>query len=217
MSLILSTRSIRVEIAQPGEFPNTTTRFDRAGFVTGVTLEDRYQVCAREPDHLSHPSTGGMGLCSEFRLPRPAQEAKAGEWFPKPGVGLLRKDAEGGYVLHQRYPCEPFEVLTQRAGDSVTFLTLPKPCGGYAMQQEKTLRVSGNALAMEITLTNTGSQALELEEYCHNFITIERLPLGEGYSLAMPVVSQDGKAPRRGEALMGRGASRSGPPVTAPP
>ncbi len=110
MSIILESDRLKVEITEPGVYPNTMTRFDRAGFVTQVTLDGRHQFCTREPTNVPHPPTGGVGLCSEFQSGEPALEAPMGAQFPKLGVGLLTKDLEGRYVFHHRYPCDPFPI-----------------------------------------------------------------------------------------------------------
>jgi hypothetical protein len=205
MSIILNTERLHVEVAEPGEFPNITTRFDRAGFVTRIVLDNKYQFCTREPDNLTHPCSGGVGICSEFRLPEPAVRAKIGEQFPKPGVGLLTKEEDGGYTFHYKYKCDPFDVICERTESGIIFSTQPKPCMGYAIQQTKKLLAVGNSLLMIMTLKNVGEREIEFDEYCHNFLSIEHLPIGEEYYLSMPVISQDGKSPKRGEALVGRG------------
>jgi hypothetical protein len=205
MSIILESDRLKVEIAEPGVEPNTTTRFDRAGFVTQVTLDGRHQFCSREPDNLPHPPTGGAGLCSEFRSSEPALEAPMGTQFPKVGVGLLTKDLDGRYVFHHRYPCDPFPVSVDAGKTVALFDTPPVECMGYAVHGTKKLDVAANELTMTITVENVGQRSIAFEEYCHNFVTIDRLPIGPGYYLGMPVSNQDGKPATQGVALLGKG------------
>lgn len=195
---------LSVEIASPGEAPNTTKRFDRAGFVTQVTLDNEHIFCSREPDNLPHPSSGGYGLCNEYQLRQPSVDAQMGEYFPKPGVGLLKKDLEGGYVLHHQYETDPYEIEAEAKENSVVFHTLPKECMGYAFEQTKTYTVSGNELTMKVELTNKGEKKAVMNEYCHNFVTIDKRPIGPEYFIHMPISSQEGKAPKSGKALVGR-------------
>ena len=61
--ITLKSNRLRVRIAEPGEAPNQTHRFDRAGFISEIRLDDRISFCASEPENLSHPCTGGRGLC----------------------------------------------------------------------------------------------------------------------------------------------------------
>ena len=79
-----------VEITYPGQAPNTTYRFDRAGFITEVVLDGTHRFCATEPNNLSHPSSGGRGICNEYIFDV-SGKASVGEHFPKLGVGLLKK------------------------------------------------------------------------------------------------------------------------------
>ena len=204
MSIVIASDRLQVEIAEPGVWPNTTTRFDRAGFVTQVTLDGKHQFCSREPDNLSHPCSGGYGLCSEFRCNEPTLEAPMGGQFPKFGVGLLTKTLEGRYVFHHKYPCEPFDVSFEATESAVMFDTAPKECLGYAVRHTKRVEAVANALTMTMTVENVGARPIAFGEYCHNFITINRLPLGPDYELSMPVTSQDGKAAQSGVALTGK-------------
>lgn len=205
MSIVIGSDRLQVEIAEPGVSPNTTTRFDRAGFVTQVTLDGKHKFCSREPDNLSHPCSGGYGLCSEFRFNEPVSEALMGGQFPKFGVGLLTKTLEGRYVFHHKYPCEPFAISFEATASSAVFDTAPRECLGYALHNTKRLEVAGNELIMTMTVENVGARPIAFGEYCHNFVTIDYLPLGPDYYLSMPVASQDGKAAQSGVALMGKG------------
>lgn len=204
MSIILKNDRLTVEIAKPGEAPNTTRRFDRAGFVTQVTLDGKHTFCSREPDNLPHPSTGGYGLCNEYRLPAPALEAGVGEKFPKPGIGIMTKDIDGKFVMYHQYPCDDYDIDITCTDTSATFCTKAKPCMGYAISQTKVLMLDGNQLRMEIELKNVGDVKLEFDEYCHNFVTIDRLPIGPDYFISLPVTSQVGKSTKSGIALVGK-------------
>lgn len=206
MSILLSSGRLAAEIAEPGVWPNTTTRFDRAGFVTQVMLDGKYAFCTVEPGDLWHPGTGGMGLCSEFKCPVPAEEAPVGGRFPKPGVGLLTREDDKPYRFYHPYPCEPFDVSAERLGTGVTFVTSPRPCMGYALRNTRRVQVDGNRLTMTVTVENTGEKPVAFDEYCHNFVTIEHLPIGPDYYLAMSVTPQDGKGPLSGVSLKGLGS-----------
>lgn len=186
---ILKNERLRVSVAAPSAAPNTTHRFDRAGFVTSVLLDGRYEFCTSEPDGLWHPCTGGMGLCSELQSPATAEAAQVGEKFAKFGVGLLTKQDSEDYVFHRRYDVDEFEITVEQLSDTeLTFTTAPKACGGCALAQKKTLRLCGTRLVVEYEAKNVGKKTVEFTEYCHNFVTIDRLPLGVGYKLEFPTV-----------------------------
>ena len=203
MSIILNNERLSVEIASPGEEPNTTRRFDRAGFVTQVTLDGIHKFCSREPDNLPHKSSGGYGLCCEYRLPEPAFACPLGGQFPKPGIGLMTKDLEGKFVFHHPYPCLPYEIEVETAPAKAAFHTLPNLCMGYALEQTKTVMLRENRWVMEMSLKNAGKQRLVFEEYCHNFVTIDKMPIGPEYMVHLPVLSLEGQKPKTGCALKG--------------
>ena len=128
-----------------------------------------------------------------------------GAQFPKFGVGLLTKDLDGRFLFHHKYPCEPFAISVDAAESVVIFDTAPMECLGYAVHNIKRMEVVANELEMTMTFENVGQRSIAFGEYCHNFVTIDRLPIGEDYYLSMPVSTQDGKPPRAGVALYGKG------------
>jgi hypothetical protein len=74
---------------------------------------------------------------------------------------------------------------------------------GYALACRKSVQVESNRLTIIVEAKNTGEKAILLEEYCHNFVTIENKPLSDAYSLKMPVVNMAGKTPILGQNLCG--------------
>lgn len=202
----LSSRRLEVAVCAPGEEENNRFRFDRTGFVRQVTLDGGTIFCGVEPDTLPHPPSGGAGLCSEILCKGVDTEAPVDGWFPKFGVGLLRRPDNESYIFHRCYSCDPFEVQTENGPDSARFVTLPKPCMGYALRGEKSITVHGNVLRMEYLFENTGKRELNLTEYCHNFITLNGEKTGPAIHLEFPSArSQAGKAGRRESSTM-RGA-----------
>ncbi|MCE5260251.1 MAG: hypothetical protein LLG44_14510 [Chloroflexi bacterium] len=194
MSSTLATERLAIEIALPGEAPNTTFRFDRAGFITRVTLDGVHNFCTREPANLAHPCSGGVGLCSEYQANALAQEAQIGEQFLKPGIGLLTKTEAVDYIFYKQYQAELSRISIERHPDAVTFVAEPLPCRGYALRLTKQVKVEGTALTMTMQADNVGEWDIELNEYCHNFITIDGLPIGPGYCLEFNhIAPQDGK------------------------
>jgi hypothetical protein len=182
--LYLKSDRLYAEIALPGEPPNVTSRFDRAGFVTEVTLDGTHRFCASEPNNLSHPSSGGRGICCEYIFD-PSHEAAVGERFPKLGVGLMEKTSDEPYRFMSKYRTDHFDIFTKAGESSVTFQTAPKECLGYAAAQTKTVSAEGNSLTMEVRLENTGRLPIIGREYCHNFLTVNGMALGPDYHLEL--------------------------------
>jgi hypothetical protein len=187
----LNSRRLRIEMANPGESPNDTGRFDRAGFITEVILDKRHRFCASEPNNLSHPSSGGRGLCSEFLFDVSGQ-TKTGKAFPKFGVGLFTKPDDGPYCFYKKYEEERFPIEWESSKNSVCFTTLPILCQGYALKCIKTIEADENILTMTVRVENAGERALDLREYCHNFLSIDGMALGRGYKLRLPGIKDMG-------------------------
>jgi len=208
---ILQSDRLRVDVSEPGVPPNTTTRFDRAGFVEEVVLDGIHRFCASEPRNLSHVSSGGRGICNEYKSDADV-EAAVGDYFMKPGIGLLLKEADGPYRFMNAYKVKPFSIDVTQEGGSILFVTQPEPCGGYALRQEKRLTVDGNRLEMRIKLENAGEKDFVGEEYCHNFISVNCMTLGPNYTLEFPDGKDRGYFPAEGEMLaIGNKFTFSGP------
>lgn len=175
-----------VELADPADLLELTTRFDPTGFITEVTLDNSVRFCASEPRNMKSPSSGGRGLCSEFRFDVSAEVA-VGEYFPKLGVGLLKKADDPRYCSYRKYEYIPFVHVTEQLSENtVKFYTLPMNCLGYAALSYRTVMVQDNCIIMEMELHNVGERELSVREYCHNFISLDGMALGPDYTLTLP-------------------------------
>lgn len=190
--ITLCSDRLRVSLSEPGEAPNNGFRFDRAGFIADIVLDGVHHFCASEPFYLPHPCSGGRGLCCEFLFDS-ASQAEPMEYFPKFGVGLLRKEGGEDYLFYKKYrDTKLFSVETTSGPNSITFVTKPDACLGYALYFTKTVSVTGNTVTMETTVENVGKRQVTLEEYCHNFLTIDGMAVGPNYRLSMPSLPNQG-------------------------
>lgn len=185
--IYLQSNRLRVEVCEPKEAPNTTYRFDRAGFVSEVTLDGNTRFCATEPNNLWHPSSGGRGLCSEI-LFDVSDQFEVGEAFPKLGVGLLKKNENAPYCFYKKYEAELFPVTADTTTSSAVFKTAAIPIRGYAVEQIKRVEVHENQLNFTMQITNVGDKTLHIREYCHNFFSIGGMAIGEAYRIDLPCV-----------------------------
>ena len=178
-----------VEITAPGTKPNDNFRFVRAGFISEVVLDDGSRFCASEPRNLPHPSSCGRGFSYCYRL-REGDDVPAGEYFPVPGIGLLKMPESGKYSTFLRYDegFIPFEIRTELTEDTAVFETLPKLCNGFAFREKRTVAVKDNTIVNDIVLTNEGEKEAKIMEYGHNFISIEGMAVGPDYVITMPQV-----------------------------
>lgn len=179
----LKNEHLTVEFAKGFE----NQRFDCTAVVSQVVLDGKYAFCVPEQVRFGRRSTGGLGLCGEFVLAGAAEEAKAGEWFAKPGVGLLRQTGDGApYDMWQPYERRPFAVEAECDGEKAFFRQKGVPTGGYGVEIEKAFSLAENSLILEIRVRNVGTKECRLEEYQHNFLSLDGLPVGEGYALELP-------------------------------
>lgn len=184
--MIIKSDRLSLEIANPGKFPANTSRFDWSGFVTSIVLDGKYEFCTKEPTNLVHPSTGGEGLCNEYLYPELCDAVKAGEKFPKFGIGLFEKPDDETFCFFRKYKVDPFPVKIKEEANVVTFITEPREESVYKLVQEKRIEVQNNTVSMTVTLKNIGNVEISMEEFCHNFLTIEKRPIGPRYHLEIP-------------------------------
>lgn len=183
--IYLNTDRLRVEICEPHEMPNNTFRFDRSGFISEVTLDGHSRFCAEEPNNLSHPSSGGRGFCSEIQCDA-STEAAVGGYFPKFGIGLFKKKEQEPYCFYKKYDAELFPVSVKHTETTAEFRTEAIACMGYALEENRKIEVNDNRMKLTACLTNVGTKAVHIREYCHNFISICGMALGDAYVLELP-------------------------------
>lgn len=184
--IYLQTDRLKVSIPEPGEAPNNTFRFDRAGYISDVVLDGNLHYCASEPRNLSNPCSGGRGLCNEFCFDVSSKVAN-GQYYPKLGVGLIEKENNENYTFYGKYNnVKFFDVDYIIHNNTVSFTTKAIPCLGYALKCEKEISVENNEITMRTTAYNTGDKNIHIREYCHNFLSIDGMAIGPVYTLDFP-------------------------------
>lgn len=180
----LENSRLQVTFADPGQLK--TQRFDHTAMVSQVVLDGKYTFCTPEQVLPARRTTFGFGLSGEFVLTGAAEAAGTGEWFCKPGVGLmLQLSAGASYDMWQPYELQPFPVTAETAPEQIIFRQKAIP-GGYSVDIEKAFSLRENRLVLDISVRNTGNRAFVLQEYQHNFVSLEGMPVGEGYVLDLP-------------------------------
>ena len=177
----------RLQITFENPSTMTTPRFSHAGFITEVLLDNTYQFCMPEQLLLNRRNSHGFGLCGEFVLPT-GELAKCGEWFFKPGVGLVQQAADfQRFNIFGTYEIQPFPIIVEQPSqDTIIFKQTGPSHDGYGAEICKTYRLENNQLILDIEVTNTGAKTLDFSEYQHNFVSLEQKPVGPGYVLELP-------------------------------
>lgn len=187
MSYQLRNDKLAVQIAFPGKYQGA--RFDWTGFITGIELLDgRHEYCVPE-SLIEGEGTNGIGLCNEFGMAQGIgyDEIVPTQQFSKIGVGLLTKPDDQEYQFDFPYSIEPYEVIVKQINaTTIKFISLPKPCQGYAFQLEKQVILIENSLHIHYELHNVGDLKLHTTEYCHNFIGIDSHVVSDEYMLKFP-------------------------------
>lgn len=166
------------------------TRFDWSGVVPCVALSGHrfFGEWFSQYDPLINDAI--TGPVEEFRSTDGAlgyDEAKPGELFVKPGVGVLRRADDTPYKFGFSYPLVDsgkWTVKTKR--HSVTFtqrLTGPR---GYAYLYQKRLVLSGSVMTLEHSLKNTGKRAITTDVYDHDFFMFNGHTIGPGLTIRFP-------------------------------
>lgn len=202
-SIELRSPRLRVRLALPGS-SYRSTRFDHSSFVVGLELDGRHQFASaeRDADHPLH-DRGGQGLSCEFgiRTPIGYADCPVGDWFPKLGVGFLRRESAAEYDFFHHYAeCRPLAYRYDAAppadapagAQAYSITGTAAETRGYAWEMTRTWLVHGNCLENRCILRNTGRLPLETTEYCHNFVKLGSGPVGPDYRLefGFPVVDQ---------------------------
>lgn len=144
-------------------------------------------------------NTGMTGPVEEFQTPIGLADAPIGGSFLKIGVGLLKKVDTTPYRFTQHFEIvDGGKWTVHKTSNSITFeQVLGGPTSDYGYVYTKTIRLVGNTsqLVIEHHLKNTGKLALASPIYDHNFLTIDGIPVGKGYSITAPYEIKSTRAP----------------------
>lgn len=118
------------------------------------------------------------------------ETSKPGGTFIKIGIGVLRRPDDKAYNPYRLYEIVnggKWSVHTKR--DSIEFTQeLNDPASGYGYRYTKTLRlIPGKPeMVMEHSLRNTGRQEIRTSVYDHNFLVLDKLPIGPDDVISVP-------------------------------
>lgn len=176
----LKNHRLQITLADPDTLQ--TRRFDRTAVISQVVLDGKYAFCTPEQVLPHRRTTFGMGLCGEFVAPGLAEGTAAGSWFHKPGVGMLLQPESGeAWDMWRQYETEMAPVTREQTRpDRVVFTQ-----SGGPTRIRKALTLEGNRLVMDISVENLMGSPLHLQEYQHNFLSLDGAPVGPGYILEL--------------------------------
>jgi hypothetical protein len=144
-------------------------------------------------DIVAGPCSAIMGPVEEFSSDEKAlgyDAAKAGGTFIKIGVGVLRKPDDSQYNPYRLYEIVDsgkWKVRTEK--NSVEFVQeLMDPATGYGYLYTKAVRLLDNKpeMVLEHSLRNTGRRPIVTSVYDHNFLVLDKQPIGPDFTIELP-------------------------------
>jgi hypothetical protein len=145
--------------------------------------------------------SGATGPSEEFQTHGSAlgwDEAKPGGTFIKIGVGVLRKEGDRYDFVKQYEIVDAGKWTVATHKDSVEFTQeLTDPSSGYGYIYRKTVRlIDGKPeMVLEHRLQNTGRHPIESAVYNHNFLVLDREPIGPDLTVTFPFPLQSTHPP----------------------
>jgi hypothetical protein len=186
------------------------TRFDWSGVVGCLAYKGHtyFGVWFQHYDPFQHDAISGP--VEEFRSSDGAlnyDQAKPGELFVKPGVGILRKVDDSPYKFTAAYPLVNGGKWTVRTRpDGVSFRQDLRSQLGIAYVYKKTLKLEKGKpyLILEHELKNTGTKTIDTEVYDHDFFMLDGAPTGPGMVVRFPFEPKADQALENGGKIDGK-------------
>jgi hypothetical protein len=173
-----------IDVPDPQKGYYRSTRFDWAGVIPCLSYKGHTYFTPWRPEHdpLGHDSISGP--VEEFKSQDGGlgyADAKSGELFVKPGVGVLRRVDDAPYKFQTFYPIIDNGKWSYQAKKSEVSIThrLDSPLG-YAYIYTKTVELEKNQPVMVLhhEMKNTGSKTIDTDVYDHDFFRLDELPTG---------------------------------------
>lgn len=180
------------------------TRFDWSGVISSLQYRGHqyygpwYTKFAAGVDDFSYvgadivagAQSAITGPAEEFLQPQGYDTAGAGETFVKIGVGVLRKPDQQPYSCYRGYEISDggdWSVRTHRSSAEFEHKVAdPRSGCGYRYRKTISLDAVHPQLVIQHWLWNTGRIPIACEQYNHNFLTLDRAPIGPDFVLTFP-------------------------------
>ncbi|MCF8366571.1 MAG: hypothetical protein K9H16_12360 [Bacteroidales bacterium] len=185
MTHILKNDLVEIHIDLPGG-NYQLARFDWTGKITLVKFKNN-EVSGVEKMDVENYNNYGKGFYNEFGIDAPVgfDETDDGAWFHKIGIGLLKKEGEQ-YVFSNNYEIRPAEFSVTAEADKLTIACTSDKINGYAYFLKKEIALLDSGFEIRYNLHNTGEKIISTNEYCHNFLAINKEYIGRDYILRFP-------------------------------
>tara|TARA_R110001583_G_scaffold50403_3_gene157351 strand:+ start:21429 stop:22364 length:936 start_codon:yes stop_codon:yes gene_type:complete len=185
MTHVLKNKNLEVHIDLPLE-SYQLSRFDWTGKITAVKFKGVY-VSGSERLDCEDENKFGKGFYNEFGIETPIgfDECEEGEWFPKIGVGLLKKEGEQ-YSFSKAYETQPADFKVKIESKKVIIECQSQSTNGYSYALKKEIELLEDSFVIRYKLHNTGVKTIATNEYTHNFLAINKELISNDYILKFP-------------------------------
>ncbi|MGI9074317.1 MAG: hypothetical protein ACR2JB_24065 [Bryobacteraceae bacterium] len=194
------------------------TRFDWSGVINSLEYEGHQYYgpwfTKTDPkvidfifdgaDIVAGPCSAIMGPVEEFSSNEKAlgyDDAKPGGTFIKIGVGVLRKPDDSDYTPYRLYDIVDsgkWKVRTEH--DSIEFTQeLADPTSGYAYAYTKVVRLVKDKpeMVLQHSFKNTGRRPIDTSVYDHNFLVLDKQPIGPDFTITVPFEIKTERPPQK--------------------
>ncbi len=185
MTHVLKNENLEIHIDLPlGNYQ--LSRFDWTGKITAVKFKG-VDVAGSERLDCEDENRFGKGFYNEFGIETPVgfDECVEGEWFPKIGVGLLKKEGNQ-YSFSKAYETQPADFKVKIETNKVFIECKSQSTNGYSYVLKKEIELLEDSFVIRYHLCNTGEKLIETNEYNHNFLAINKELIGNDYILKFP-------------------------------
>jgi hypothetical protein len=169
-------------------------RFDWSGAIACLDYKGHsyFDMWNNKNDPTAHDSISGP--VEDFRSADGKSapfydDAKPGELFVKPGIGLVRRIDDKPYRFQTLYPLVDGGKWTiHTTANSVSNRQELKSQFGVAYVYTKTLELDRNQPILEIqhSLKNTGTKTIDIQVYDHDFYRLDNEPTGPAIRVRFP-------------------------------
>ena len=154
-------------------------RFDRSATITQVTSHGRKLIYRwGMPDEFGQIGTGILGY----------DDAKIGESFIKPGVGVLEMIDSGAYKSGTKFPVKQWIATQTQHQDNQVTVTQTSPIirgYGYQLTKHYTIMPDSGTIQIQYGLSNIGKRNWSIEHYNHNFFSLDNQPLNPNWQITL--------------------------------
>jgi hypothetical protein len=172
------------------------TRFSWAGIISEVTWGEHHLFGPWQPGPLPldlHDNVSGtagefgMGIAG---MPPPPgfDEAAPGDRFVKIGVGVLRRPDTQPYQFHRSYELVEAPAWEVSADSWRVDMRQRLEFDGFGYDYTHAIELvpGTSAFITRHRLTNTGGKPIRQTHYSHNFVVLDRQPVGPDYEVIFP-------------------------------